>query len=273
ATRCHQLAAALERDSMHPLAAALKADAAWSGMVARDLQQTQGQGVEGWVGAVRYRLGNAAHVAALAGPAPASGTQEGASWVYLGTQSGWLARFVLSDPQRADARELVRAFQARGKTVILLSGDRQGVVDQVAGALGIDLALGGQLPDQKLAFVQRLQAGGAVVAMVGDGINDAAVLGAADVSFAMGGGAALAQVHADCVLLSGSLASLGEAAICARLTMRVIRQNLAWATLYNLVAIPAAALGWLNPWMAGVGMAASSCVVLANALRLRRAGR
>jgi Cu2+-exporting ATPase len=140
----------------------------------------------------------------------------------------------------------------------------------VARELGIASAYGDRLPDRKLAFVQDLQRRGGVVAMIGDGINDAAVLSAADVSFAMGAGAALAQVHADAVLVSDRLSSLREAVAVADKTLRVIRQNLAWATMYNLVAIPAAALGWLNPWLSGVGMAASSALVVANALRLRR---
>jgi Cu2+-exporting ATPase len=118
-----------------------------------------------------------------------------------------------------------------------------------------------------------LQAQGAVVAMVGDGINDAAVLGCADVSFAMGQGAQLAQLHADCVLLGTSdagLAPLGEAVRTASACMRTIRQNLGWAMLYNLMAIPAAASGLLNPWLSSLGMAASSALVVLNALRLRR---
>jgi Cu2+-exporting ATPase len=118
--------------------------------------------------------------------------------------------------------------------------------------------------------VQQLQRSGAVVAMVGDGINDAAVLRAADVSFAMGGGAALAQAQADTVLLSGRLSLVWEAARTAAQTMAVVRQNLAWATAYNALAIPAAAMGWLNPWLSSVGMSLSSALVVANALRLRR---
>jgi P-type Cu2+ transporter len=154
--------------------------------------------------------------------------------------------------------------------VALLSGDQQQVTQRVAAELGIDIVRGACLPEQKLAFVQELQRGGAVVAMVGDGINDAAVLRAADVSFAMGSGSALAQTHADTVLLSGRIASVWEAADAASETMSVIRQNLAWATLYNMAAIPAAAMGWLNPWLSGIGMSVSSAIVVANALRLRR---
>jgi Cu2+-exporting ATPase len=126
------------------------------------------------------------------------------------------------------------------------------------------------LPQQKLAFVQQLQSQGARVLMVGDGVNDAAVLRAADVSFAMGSGAALAQSHADAVLLSASFSSLIDAAEAATACMKVIRQNLAWATIYNLVAIPAAAFGLLVPWMAGLGMSLSSAGVVLNALRLER---
>jgi Cu2+-exporting ATPase len=108
--------------------------------------------------------------------------------------------------------------------------------------------------------------------MVGDGVNDAAVLRGADVSFAMAGGAALAQLHADCVLLGEGLAPLEAAAGTARRTARVVRQNLAWATIYNLAAIPAAACALLNPWLSGIGMAASSAIVVLNALRLRKEG-
>ena len=269
-----QIAAALEAGSLHPLGRAIVAHAeqlprlvSWH---ADDLQELPGQGLEGTVAGQRYRLGNAAFAAALAGGTPPENdATDNATPVWLTTQGRWLACFAISDSLRPDARQTVEHFKAQGKQVVLLSGDRQALADDVARQLGIDSALGDCLPEHKLAYVQRLQAAGAVVAMVGDGINDAAVLSAADVSFAMGSGAALAQVHADTVLLHGQLSMVATTAGTARATMRVIRQNLAWATIYNVIAIPAAAFGLLGPWLSGVGMAVSSAVVVVNALRLR----
>jgi len=280
-----RVAAALETGSAHPIARAISAAAEAHGAGAAGatgLQELAGQGMEGMVNGVRYRLGTAAYVAGIAGsPVPrlglagtagAAGATDGSpmTTVWLGMQGRWLGRFRISDALRADARRTVEFFQRLGKEVVLLSGDQQSLAESVAGQLGITQAIGDCLPDEKLAYVQALQARGGVVAMVGDGINDAAVLSAADVSFAMGSGATLAQVHADCVLLDARLPLLTETARSADKTMRVIRQNLAWATLYNIVAIPAAAFGVLNPWLSGVGMAASSAIVVLNALRLRR---
>jgi Cu2+-exporting ATPase len=275
---CLGIAAALEAGSAHPvgraIVAAAEAESAEADCIpgghAPDVMELPGQGLEGALHGRRYRLGNAAFVAGLAGNAPAEALAPGMTPVYLGAQGVWLARFLLSDALREDAAATVDYFRAKGKQVMLLSGDDQALTSAVAARLGIGSALGACLPDQKLAFVQQLQLGGAVVAMVGDGINDAAVLSAADVSFAMGSGAALAQAHADTVLLSGQLGSVADTARTAARAMGVIRQNLTWATLYNLLAIPAAALGYLNPWLSGVGMALSSAVVIANALRLRR---
>ena len=269
--RCLQVAAALEASSAHPLGAAIRGAAGAHALHAQDVDSVNGQGIEGSVGGVVYRLGRASFVAALAGPVPA-GAPEGVTPVRLGTSAGVLARIDLADGLREDAAALVRQFRQAGKEVVLLSGDEQGVTARVAAELGIARAIGGRLPAEKLAFVQELQAGGAVVAMVGDGINDAAVLSAADVSFAMGSGAALAQLNADCVLLAGKLAALGDTLSTAARTLAVVRQNLWWASIYNVVAIPAAAFGLLNPWMAGIGMSLSSAVVVVNALRLRRAG-
>jgi len=218
----------------------------------------------------RYRLGSAQFVSGIAGLAPPRDLPEGATPVYLGAEGQWLACFHLHDGLRPDAQQTVDYFRQRGKTMVLVSGDDDVLARRVGDQLGIDTTVGGYLPADKLNFVQQLQRRGCVVAMVGDGINDAAVLGAADVSFAMGGGAALAQAHADAVLLNGRLSAVADSARVADRTMQVIRQNLCWATVYNVVAIPAAAFGLLNPWLSGVGMAVSSAVVVFNALRLRR---
>ncbi|WP_414691129.1 heavy metal translocating P-type ATPase [Noviherbaspirillum sp.] len=273
--RCLQLAAALEASSAHPLALAIAEAARAAGVnagetIASDLHHSAGQGIEGIIEGVSYRLGSAAFVGQIAGSPEPEGAHDSYTPVYLGTSGAWLARFDLADAARSDAKQVVDQFKSAGKKVILLSGDQEAVTQHVAAELGIPEAHGEYLPDQKLEFVQALQASGAVVAMVGDGINDAAVLRAADVSFAMGSGAALAQTHADTVLLSGRLSAVWDAKEAATKTMAVIKQNLAWATVYNAVAIPAAALGLLNPWLSGIGMSLSSAIVVLNALRLRR---
>ncbi|HEX8604343.1 MAG TPA: heavy metal translocating P-type ATPase, partial [Pseudoduganella sp.] len=278
---CIAIAAALEHGSLHPAGRAIAGlndeqsqkdgrSAGWNpGWHAAGLAEHAGQGLEGTVQGRRYRLGNAAFVAVLAGGTAPPALPDSTA-VYLGTTGQWLACFTLTDPLRPDAQATIDHLRALGKQVVMLSGDRQVLVDAVGAQLGIVRAIGDCLPAHKLAYVQQLQKKGAVVAMVGDGINDAAVLAAADVSFAMGGGAALAQVHADAVLLHGQLGLVADTAATAAATIRVIRQNLAWATAYNAVAIPAAAFGLLGPMLSGAGMAASSALVILNALRLRR---
>lgn len=269
AAECLRIAAALEADNPHPLAQAIR-DAAEEPGYAERIHFTVGQGVEGWVDGRGYRLGSAAWVAGVAGGVARAAVPAGTTSVWLGNGDGWLARFDLADGLRPEAAEVVQRFRAAGKTVVLLSGDEQHAAQAVAVQLGISTAIGGKLPNEKLDYVRRLQQDGAVVAMVGDGINDAAVLRGADVSFAMGCGAELAQLHADGVLMGDDLTPLADALDTARCTLSVIRQNLTWATVYNLAAIPAAATGLLNPWMAGIGMAASSALVVLNALRLRK---
>jgi Cu2+-exporting ATPase len=270
---CLRIAAALEADSAHPLAQALRAAAGPQPPLADALRSVVGQGIEGELEGRRYRLGSLPFVAALAGSLPPANVPGGVTAVWLGSAAGWMARFDLVDEVRPEAKEIVQRLRARGKTVMLLSGDDDEAAQDVAMQLGIAHALGGQLPEDKLDVVRALQHEGAVVAMVGDGINDAAVLHGADVSFAMGQGAQLAQLHADCVLLGEGLQPLGEAVDTAAATLRVIRQNLGWAAFYNVAAIPAAAMGWISPWASGIGMAASSALVVLNALRLGGCGR
>jgi Cu2+-exporting ATPase len=154
--------------------------------------------------------------------------------------------------------------------VRLLSGDAAARAERIGALLGLDGATGGLAPEGKLAAVQAAQRGGAIVAMLGDGINDAPVLARADVSFAMGEGAAVARTQADGVLVSNRLQDLRAARALARRTTRVARQNLTWACVYNVACVPLALAGWLPPWLAGLGMASSSLLVVLNSLRLLR---
>jgi len=268
-----QMAAAIEAGSAHPLSHALvlAAEHLPAAEISIDtFTHHLGRGLEAIINGQLHRLGNYDFVSALAGTELIVDEPDEMTCVYFGNTSGWLARFDLSDALKPEAAEVVRYFQMRGKRVILLSGDAPKIVCRLAHTLHLDEARGGMLPHQKLEFVKQLQRQGARVTMVGDGMNDAAVLRAADVSFAMGSGAALAQSHADAVLLSARLSSLIDVAEAATACMKVIRQNLVWATIYNLLAIPAAAFGLLAPWMAGLGMSVSSAGVVLNALRLER---
>jgi Cu2+-exporting ATPase len=261
------LAAALERGSAHPLAQAFETVAA---APAEDPSAHPGLGVEGRVGTVRYRIGTAAFVATLAGPRPAAAAESG---VHLGSAGRWLARFEIGDALRPGAAGVVRELEALGLAPTIASGDHADAVAQAAGALGIHRWHARQLPADKLALLRRLRAGGAHVLAVGDGINDAPTLRAASVSLALGTGSELAQASADLVALRGELSTLPLAVRTARRTTAIIRQNLVWAAGYNLVALPLAAFGWVPPWLASVGMSASSLLVVLNALRLARRPR
>ena len=176
----------------------------------------------------------------------------------------------MGEAARSDARSTLDALHALGLQVEVASGDGEDAVWRFAHTLGIDVAGGRMLPEDKLRRVRELQQAGHRVAMVGDGINDGPVLAGADVSFALGDGNALATRAADLVLASPQLQRIPQAITLARRTRAVIRQNLGWALAYNLLALPAAALGMVTPWQAALGMALSSLLVTANALRLAR---
>ncbi len=269
AARCRALASALEGMSEHPIARALH-DADALPVQVQDVSSLTGQGLEGSFDGLRMRLGRPEFVAQLHGqPLPAQlAVRDDQSLVALGDAQGWLCVFILGDQLRADAMQAVDRLKHLGVQVSLLSGDGTAVVRRVAERLGIAHYAGQLLPQDKLQHLRDLQQQGEIVAMVGDGVNDAPVLAAAQVSIAMGQGAEVAQASADMVMMTGQLERLADAIIVARRTAGVIRQNLVWAAIYNLIAIPAAALGLVTPWMAGIGMSFSSLLVVLNALRL-----
>lgn len=272
AAECRSIASALEGMSEHPIARALH-DAAAPQRPIQDISSVSGQGLEGWLDGRRVRLGRPEFVAALHGQTWPENfhANNNQTLVALGDEQGWLGVFLLGDQLRADALPAVARLKQLGIKISLLSGDGAGAVQAMAERLGIEQYSGQLLPQDKLDLLRAIQAEGDVVAMVGDGVNDAPVLAAAQVSIAMGQGAEVAQASADMVMMNGQLERLADAIVAARQTARVIRQNLWWATIYNLAAIPAAALGLITPWMAGIGMSASSLLVVLNALRLSRA--
>ncbi|MDP2786472.1 MAG: heavy metal translocating P-type ATPase [Pseudomonadota bacterium] len=265
------LAHALEQGATHPLAAALRAAASVSAglsiIAADNLSYIPGRGVTGQVEGKTYRLG----APEFLGDAPAQGRfQVGVSLVGLADDSGVLAWFALGDTLRPQAHRLMDDLKALGVRLHLYSGDRDENVQALARELGIDDAHGGMLPQDKLAAVRALQQAGAIVAMTGDGVNDAPVLAQAQVSIAVDQGAEAAQAAADMVLLSTEIGRLADGVKLARKAQGVIRQNLAWSAFYNALAIPAAAMGYVTPWMAGIGMSLSSLLVVLNAMRLSR---
>ncbi|NWB27195.1 heavy metal translocating P-type ATPase [Pseudomonas gingeri] len=264
--RCLALAAALENRSEHPIAKAFGR----APQAAEDVLSTPGRGLEGRVGEQQLRIGQAAFVCALSGCAIPAPPDAAGQWLLLGDSHGALAWFVLDDRLRSDAPALLAACRARGWRTLLLSGDSSPMVASVAAELDIDEARGGLHPDAKLQILKQLQQQGHKVLMLGDGVNDVPVLAAADISVAMGSATDLAKTSADAVLLSNRLGALVQAFGLARRTRRVIIENLVWAALYNGLMLPFAALGWITPVWAAVGMSISSLTVVLNALRLTR---
>jgi Cu2+-exporting ATPase len=272
--QCLAIAAALEQGSEHPVAAALRRAAGEQSMNAAEAHGEPGLGMEGIIAGQRYRIGRQSYVL---GQAQASLPDGAAAWldsgdtiVVLGDDQGCLALFRLADEVRPESGPLVAALRAAGKQVVLLTGDAPAVARRVAASLGIDDVRAGVTPQGKHECVTGLQAGGAVVAMVGDGVNDAPVLAQAQVSVAMGGGAQLARTQADFVLLSENLDHLRRGLLRAEKSLVVIRQNLWWSFAYNFVALPLAIAGYVTPWIAGIGMSASSLLVVLNSLRIQR---
>jgi Cu2+-exporting ATPase len=257
-TQAMHIAAALERDSRHPVAGAF-ADVP-TPLQAWDMREVTGHGVTARIDDRVWRLGRASF----------AGGHEDDGQLWLGDGRSVVACFCLQESLRPHAAEAVAALHSLGLRIHLASGDAPTAVERLKQQLSLGEAHSRQSSEDKLALVRALQAKGRVVAMVGDGLNDAPVLAGADVSVAMGEGASLAQRAADMVLTSPSLLRIPAAIRLARYTQRVIRQNFGWAVGYNLLALPLAISGHVTPAFAALGMALSSLTVTANALRLLR---
>lgn len=267
-----KLAARLEQASEHPVA---RAFAPWfDGEFCEDFIAFPGEGVEGTIDALRYRLGSVEFAGRLADFPDEDHACEtrsaGVLTLALVNDAGLVAFFDLGDRLREDATRAMRQLSDLGFELEIASGASPRVVEAIAKETGIRKFNSALRPGDKLQLLEQRRATRGRVAMVGDGINDAPVLAAADISLAMGGGTALAQASADVVILGDRLTAIPDAVVTSQNTLRIVRQNLAWAIAYNLLAIPIAAAGLIQPWMAAIGMSLSSLIVVANSMRLAR---
>jgi len=268
------MAAALEAHSEHAAALAIIKRAGSTPFAAQNIHNYPGAGISGQLDGKHWYIGNAVFVKTHStAQSVLTGSDDEHTQIFLADAEHIHARLSLQDEIRSNAHTTIKALQHAGKKIILMSGDNQTAVQTVANQVGIDTVYADMTPADKLHAVQKLQQQGNSVIMVGDGINDAPVLAAADVSIAMQAAAQISQSGADMILLSNQLSALTEGIHLAQRTLRIIRQNLAWAVTYNVIALPAAALGYVAPWMAAIGMSSSSLLVVLNALRLTRRTR
>ena len=262
------LAAGLEQHSSHPIARAFR-DVAPENVT--DIEQIPAQGIQGSWQQQTFRLGHAAF-AWNEKMTPPETSQQG-QWLLLASDQQPLAWIKINDSLRKSSYRLLTGLQQRGIKTALLTGDPSQSGQYVADQLGIDELQSGVSPEQKLAAVKQWQANGERVLMAGDGINDVPVLAGADISLAVNEATDLAKTNADTILTNGRLEVLLTAIDGSAATRRIIRQNITWALLYNLLALPLASVGLIPPWAAAIGMAFSSLLVVTNALRLTRLAR
>ena len=269
------LAAALEENSEHPLARAI-VSAAVSGVAtvnrkkAANFKSLPGHGVEGEVDDRSLRLGSPSWLGLADDPAVAELQRAGKTVMVLAEGETTLALFAVADALRPSSRAAVQRLRERGIRVVMLTGDNAATAAAIAAEAGIAEFRAGVLPGDKAAAINELKSCGGLVAMVGDGINDAPALAAADVSFAIGAGSDAAVEAADLTLIRSDLMGVVDAIALSAATLGKIRQNLFFAFIYNVMGIPLAALGWLNPVVAGAAMAMSSVSVVSNSLLLKR---
>ena len=269
----YRIAAAVEQNAAHPLARAIVSAAQVRGLeipTAQNAQTVVGAGITAEVEGVGLVKAGKLDFAELTLPEFSDDVWRIASIVAVSANGKPIGAFALADALKTDTAEAIGRLKKHGIDVYIMSGDNQGTVEYVAKQLGIAHAFGNMSPRDKAAEVQKLKAAGKTVAMVGDGINDAPALAAANVSFAMKGGADVAEHTASATLMQHSVNQLADALLVSQATLKNIKQNLFFAFFYNILGIPLAALGFLNPVIAGAAMAASSVSVLSNALRLKR---
>lgn len=265
--QCQEIAAALESRSEHPIAAA------FSPYFKRAPESTHnlvGQGIEGVISSITYRLGKPEFTAQIAQGEILPRPSEEGLWLQLSSAKQAICWFLIDDQLRPEAAKTLADLKALGLKTLMLTGDHQSNAERMGAQLGIDHIESDLTPEVKLEQVKALQNNGEQVLMVGDGINDIPVLSGAQTSIAMSSATDLAKTSADAVLINSDLRNLVMAVKLARRTRQIIRQNISWALIYNLTALPLAATGQIAPWMAAIGMSASSLVVVANALRLTR---
>jgi Cu2+-exporting ATPase len=261
------LAVGMEEGQNHPLGLAFGLALRERGLMPHHFLERSANHLGKGLSNGNYRLGKADWVGVQALPTPFDALY---SHVYLGDDQGLIAQFSFLDCPREGVAALLQYAHAHGIAVHLLSGDAPATVEAWARYHGIVHYCGGASPEEKYEFIRQLQADGAKVCAIGDGVNDAPFLAKADVSIAMGSGAPLAAAGADAVLISPNFVTLVKAFSLAHRTQKIIRQNLLWAFLYNVTVIPVAMMAWINPWVAGIGMASSSLLVTLNAWRLRK---
>ena len=260
------LAAALEFGQRHPLALSLLRAAEIEGLTLPSLPDPVNNQLGKGLSSGAYRLGSAAWLGVEQGGRVGQFGQ-----VHLQDAKGLVASFIFLDTPRPGLEKFLKAVKSRNIAVHLVSGDDPATVAWWANHVGIDSFQGGCTPEDKYAYIERLQNQGRFVWAIGDGVNDAPLLARADISIAVGAGAPLAAAGADAILTTVSLESLGKTLRLADKTQVIIKENLLWALIYNLLAIPAAMMGLVNPWVAGIGMSLSSLAVTLNAWRLRKA--